>query len=202
MAHAHHRFMWIHPFGNGNGRVGRLLTYALLVKAGFNVHVGRILNPTAVFCIDRDEYYKYLSKADTGKEADLINWCTYVLEGLKSEIDKIDMLLDYNYLKESILLPALEHASKMKYIDTNEYKILKATVEKQVVQNSDIQEVLKGKHMTSISRYIRTLKEKKMLVSELDSARKYHISFTNNFLMRSMINRLEEEGFIPMKVDE
>lgn len=202
MALAHHRFMWIHPFGNGNGRVGRLLTYALLVKAGFNVHVGRILNPTAVFCIDRDEYYKYLSAADTDNEDDLINWCTYVLEGLKSEIDKIDMLLNYDYLKESILLPALEHASKMKYIDSNEYKILKVTVEKQVVQNSDIQEVLKGKHMTSISRYIRSLKEKNMLVSEPDSARKYHINFTNNFLMRSMIRRLEEEGFIPMKVDE
>ena len=202
MAIAHHRFMWIHPFGNGNGRVGRLFTYALLVKAGFNVHVGRILNPTAVFCIDRDKYYKYLSEADIGKKDGLNNWCTYVLEGLKSEIDKIDMLSDYHYLKNSILLPALEHSSKMKYVDSNEYKILKVTVEKQVVQNSDIQEVLKSKHMTSISRYIRTLKEKKMLISEQDSARKYHISFTNNFLIRSVIKKLEEEGFIPMKVNE
>ena len=202
MALAHHRFMWIHPFGNGNGRIGRLFTYALLVKAGFNVHVGRILNPTAVFCIDRDKYYKYLSEADTGKEDGLINWCTYVLEGLRSEIGKIDMLSDYNYLKESILLPALEYASKMKYIDSNEYKILKATVEEQVVQNSDIQKVLNSKHMTTISRYIRTLKEKKMLVSEPDNVRKYHINFVNNFLIRGVIKKLEEEGFIPMKVDE
>lgn len=202
MALAHHRFMWIHPFGNGNGRVGRLFTYALLVKAGFNVNVGRILNPTAVFCINRDEYYKYLSEADTGKDEGLINWCTYVLEGLKAEIDKIDMLLDYSYLKESILFPALEHSEKMKYIDTNEYKILKLTIEKQVIQNSDIQEVLKGKHMTSISRYIRTLKEKKMLVSEVENVRKYHINFTNNFLIRSVIKKLEEEGFIPMKIGE
>ena len=202
MALAHHRFMWIHPFGNGNGRVGRLFTYALLVKAGFNVNVGRILNPTAVFCINRDEYYKYLSEADTGNDEGLINWCTYVLEGLKTEIDKIDMLLDYSYLKESILFPALEHSEKMKYIDTNEYKILKLTIEKQVIQNSDIQEVLKGKHMTSISRYIRTLKEKKMLVSEVENVRKYHINFTNNFLIRSVIKKLEEEGFIPMKIGE
>ena len=135
MALAHHRLMWIHPFGNGNGRVGRLFTYALLVKAGFNVNVGRILNPTAVFCINRDEYYKYLSEADTGKDEGLINWCTYVLEGLKTEIDKIDMLLDYSYLKESILFPALEHSEKMKYIDTNEYKILKLTIEKQIIQD-------------------------------------------------------------------
>lgn len=199
VALAHHRFMWIHPFGNGNGRVGRLFTYALLVKAGFNVHVGRILNPTAVFCIDRDEYYKYLSEADTGTDEGLTSWCTYVLEGLKSEIDKIDMLLDYNYLKGTILLPALDHAAKMKYIDATEYKILKITIENQVVQNSDIQEVLKERHMTSISRYIRFLKEKKMLVSDGENARKYHISFTNNFLIRSIIKKLEDEGFIPMK---
>lgn len=37
IALAHHRFGWIHPFGNGNGRTVRLLTYALLVKYGFNV---------------------------------------------------------------------------------------------------------------------------------------------------------------------
>jgi Fic family protein len=46
---AHHRFAWIHPFDNGNGRTVRLLTYAMLVKQGFKVHTGRIINPTAVF---------------------------------------------------------------------------------------------------------------------------------------------------------
>lgn len=202
MAIAHHRFMWIHPFGNGNGRVGRLFTYALLAKAGFNVHVGRILNPTAIFCNDRDQYYKFLSGADTGSDEGLIDWCTYVLEGLKAEIDKIDMLLDYDYLKSSILIPALDYSKTMKYIDNREYKILKVTVKKQVVQNSDIQEVLKENHMTSISRYIRVLKEKKMIVSEKDNVRKYHINFTNNFLIRSVIKKLEEEGFIPMKTNE
>ena len=90
----------------------------------------------------------------------------------------------------------------MKYIDNREYKILKVTVEKQVVQNSDIQEVLKENHMTSISRYIRVLKEKKMIASEKDNVRKYHINFTNNFLIRSVIKKLEEEGFIPMKTNE
>ena len=46
VALAHHRFAWIHPFGNGNGRVVRLLTYTLLIKYGFNVKAGgRGLNP-------------------------------------------------------------------------------------------------------------------------------------------------------------
>ncbi len=43
----HHRFAWIHPFGNGNGRTVRILTYAMLVKQGSNV--SRIIDPTAIF---------------------------------------------------------------------------------------------------------------------------------------------------------
>jgi Fic family protein len=57
IALAHHRFAWIHPFHNGNGRVVRLFTYALLIERGFNVRQGRVLNPSAVFCMNRDRYY-------------------------------------------------------------------------------------------------------------------------------------------------
>jgi Fic family protein len=86
---AHHRFVWIHPFGNGNGRTVRLFTYALLVKAGFNVNVGRIINPTAVFCSNRNDYYSNLSEADKGTEEGMILWIEYVLKGLKEEIEKL-----------------------------------------------------------------------------------------------------------------
>ncbi|MDD2677164.1 MAG: Fic family protein, partial [Methylacidiphilaceae bacterium] len=34
MAAAHHRLAWIHPFGDGNGRVIRLFTEAWLLKSG------------------------------------------------------------------------------------------------------------------------------------------------------------------------
>ena len=40
VALAHHRFGWIHPFRNGNGRVVRLVTYLLLIKYHFNVRTG------------------------------------------------------------------------------------------------------------------------------------------------------------------
>lgn len=197
IALAHHRFMWIHPFGNGNGRMGRLLTYAMLVKAGFNVKKGRILNPTAIFCFDREEYYENLSKADTGTKDGLEKWCYYVLEGLKTEIDKVDRLLDYEYLKEKILIPALEYSRKRKYIDNTDIKILKKAVEEKVIQNKDLQEVFPDKIPAAISRMIRKLRENKMLETEPDNSRKYHINVTNNFLFRGIIKILEEEDFIP-----
>ena len=101
VAIAHHRFVWIHPFRNGNGRTVRLFTYAMLVKLGFNVDVGRILNPTAVFCSNRDNYYHYLAEADKGTDEGVLSWCEYVLKGLKEEIEKIDKLLDHNFLTHS-----------------------------------------------------------------------------------------------------
>lgn len=61
----------------------RLFTYAMLVKLGFNMDVGRILNPTAVFCSNRDNYYRYLSEADSGTDTRILMWCEYVLKGLK-----------------------------------------------------------------------------------------------------------------------
>ena len=202
IALAHHRFMWIHPFGNGNGRTGRLLTYAMLVKAGFNVKKGRILNPTAVFCFDRDEYYKKLSKADTGTNEGLEAWCNYVLEGLKTEIDKVDRLLDYEYLKEQILLPSLTYSHKKKYIDNTDLKILRKAIDQQVIQNKDLQEVFPDKVPSAISRMIRRLRENKMLDTEPGSSRKYHISVTDNFLIRGIINKLDEEGFIPSQEEK
>ena len=119
---AHHRFVWIHPFGNGNGRTVRLFTYAMLVKAGFNVNVGRIINPTAVFCSNRNDYYKFLSEADKGTVEGLTSWIEYVLKGLKDEIEKIDKLSDYNFLRKEILLPSINHSLERKFITDVETK--------------------------------------------------------------------------------
>lgn len=90
VALAHHRFAWIHPFGNGNEHVVRLFTYALLIKYGFQVTAaGRLLNPAAVFCANRNRYYEMLSKADLGTDDGLVAWCEYVLTGIRDEMRKV-----------------------------------------------------------------------------------------------------------------
>ncbi len=195
---AHHRFVWIHPFGNGNGRTVRLFTYAMLVKTGFNVNVGRIINPTAVFCSNRNDYYSNLSEADKGTEAGLLIWIEYVLKGLKEEIEKIDKLSDYDFLRKEILLPAIAHSLDRKYITDNEAKILKKVVEKQVVQAGDLKAFFIGKVDAEVSRQIRKLVDKKMLIPEKDGTRKYVIRFDNNYLLRGIIQSLGEKGFSPV----
>lgn len=196
---AHHRFVWIHPFGNGNGRTVRLFTYAMLVKTGFNVNVGRIINPTAVFCSNRNDYYSFLAQADQGTEDGMISWIEYVLKGLKEEIEKIDKLLDYDFLKKEILTPSINHALERKHITDVEAKILRKVVDKQVVQAGDVKEFFVGKADPEVSRQIRKLIQKKMLAPEKDGTRKYLLRFDNNYLLRSIMKLLGEKGFLPVR---
>lgn len=203
VAIVHHRFAWIHPFDNGNGRVVRLLTYAMLIKYGFRVHNGgRIINPTAVFCSDREKYYYQLSQADIGSDESMLSWCGYVLGGLKNEINKIDKLLDYKFLETKILLPAIDFALDKKYITEKESKILKLAVKKQVIKAADIKKILPGKVSAAISRTIKKLKDKKMLQAEKDKSRKYVLGFENNHLLRGIIEMLDKEKFLPIPVDK
>lgn len=192
---AHHRFVWIHPFGNGNGRTVRLFTYAMLIKLGFNVNIGRIINPTAVFCNNRNNYYKYLDKADSGKTTGILEWCEYVLRGLKEEIEKIDRLLDYEYLAKEILFPTISLSLERKYIIDIEAKILRKVITNKIIQSGDLKDLFPGKHSSEISRQLKRLVDKKML--EREEARSYGIGFGHNYLLRSMIKILGDKGFLP-----
>lgn len=198
VALAHHRFGWIHPFGNGNGRVVRLLTYALMIKYGFNVQVGgRVLNPTAVFCNDRDQYYAMLSRADTGTAEGLEAWCVYVLEGVLVELRKVDRLADFDYLGSKILAPALAYAKERQLITGQEASVLQIAAKSGVAKAADLSAAMPAMSSAQRTYLIKKLVERKMLQPIKDGARQYTIGFSNNYLMRGIIRALSDEGFIP-----
>lgn len=198
---AHHRFVWIHPFTNGNGRTARLFTYAMLVKYGLTLTDGRLVNPTAVFCSSRDTYYARLAEADTGKKKGLYNWCEYVLGGLKTEINKVNRLCDYEFLADKLLKPSIRAARRDEIITESEEKILLLTVDKREIKLADIK-LPQKKTDRSTSRYVQSLREKGMLVATVDQGRIYRLQFMNNHLLRYVIAALDKNGFLPMKMDE
>lgn len=197
VALAHHRFGWIHPFGNGNGRVVRLFTYALLIKYGFNVTTGGgILNPTAVFCNDRNKYYEMLSLADNGDADSLEQWCTYVLEGILSELKKIDQLNEYDWLKKRILLPALQIAIDRQRVTKLEADIIKYGIEQKEFKASDLDHIFTGMTKSQRTYQIRKLNDAKLIQPITPNSRSYYICFLHPSLIRGLIDCLRKEGFI------
>ena len=198
VALAHHRFAWIHPFSNGNGRVVRLLTYAMLIKYGFQVHaVGRLLNPAAVFCADRAHYYRMLAKADQGTPETLEDWCTYVLGGVRDELHKVDRLADYNHLQARVLLPAIAIARERQWVTPLEEAVLKTTVKAGIVKAADLQGAMAGMNPNQRTYQLRKLVDSGMLQPIKPGARQYTIGFTHNKLLRGVMDALSAEGFIP-----
>ncbi len=202
IALAHHRFVWIHPFTNGNGRTARLFTYAMLVKYGFTLDYGRIVNPVAVFCTSRSEYYRKLQQADSGSEKGLYEWCEYVLTGLKKEIEKINKLTDYGYLCSQILAPAVRNAQKHGLITELEENILLISLENKEIKHADIAEKEKKATSRTISRSFQTLKEKNMLIGKDASSRIYRFNFTKSRLLPFIIASLDQNDFLPIRMDE
>lgn len=197
IALAHHRFAWIHPFGNGNGRVVRLLTYTLLIKYGFRVKDGQLINPTAVFCNDREKYYEELAIADRGTDESLLQWCEYVLTGICEEISKVNKLLDHDYSAGKVLIPALARGRTRGLISKEEESILKIGITNSRLKASDIKRVLPKLNTRQRTHIINKLKSIGLIIPIRENGREYFVNFNNKYLMRSLIKVLEQENFIP-----
>lgn len=72
----HHRFVWIHPFFDGNGRTARLLFNLLLMKEGYP--------PAIIMKNDRRKYYDALNKANMGDYGKIL---LVTLQALERSLD-------------------------------------------------------------------------------------------------------------------
>lgn len=82
----HHRFEDIHPFADGNGRVGRTLALWELYRRGFDTH--HIFAIDEFYWEDRPRYYKALDSAHR-KGGDLSAWVEYAAEGVHATLETV-----------------------------------------------------------------------------------------------------------------
>ena len=68
---------WIHPFGDGNGRTGRLLEFYILLRAGVPGIASHVLSD--FYNNTRSEYYRQLENAR--KKNDLSDFINYAVDG-------------------------------------------------------------------------------------------------------------------------
>lgn len=72
VASAHHRLNYIHPFADGNGRVSRLMSHAMALKAGIGSHgLWSVSRGLARGLESRTEYMSRMDSADTPRQGDL-----------------------------------------------------------------------------------------------------------------------------------
>ncbi len=204
IALAHHRFVWIHPFGNGNGRTVRLLTYAMLCKKGYiEPNALRLFNPTAVFAGDRNKYYDMLGHADIGTDDGLLTWSEYFLSGIKDETEKTLRLADDSFVNNKLLLPAISRLNAAGMLTSLESNILERAVRKTTIKAADISN-LWGKEVSSgaIANQIRKMREAGYLVAIKEGGREYSINFIDNRLTRLVLDQMEAEQLLPIRVDD
>lgn len=75
----HYQFEFIHPFGDGNGRVGRALAMWELYRRRFDTQ--HIFAVDEVLLEDRQGYYRALHHAQTGAH-DLTGWVEFIAEAV------------------------------------------------------------------------------------------------------------------------
>lgn len=92
---AHVYLVWIHPFGDGNGRTARLLEFYLLLRSGLPDICSHALSNH--YNNTRSEYYRQLSCA--GRMNDLTDFISYAVQGLLDGLHEILSLAQGHQLK-------------------------------------------------------------------------------------------------------
>ncbi|MGE7812225.1 Fic family protein [Pseudomonas sivasensis] len=110
-AGAHHRLMWIHPFLDGNGRVGRLFTDQYLRCSGLGGY--GLWSMSRGFGRDVESYYQALSGADHPRKGDLdgrgilsdsglLKFTQYFIETALDQVNYFSSLLEPHKLNQRI----------------------------------------------------------------------------------------------------
>ena len=82
----HHWFETIHPFPDGNGRAGRMLSLWELYRRGFDNH--HIFSIDEFYWEDRPSYYSALERVQQ-QNGDLTNWIEYSAAGLRLTLERV-----------------------------------------------------------------------------------------------------------------
>lgn len=111
LAAAHHRLAWIHPFGDGNGRVTRLYSHACIVRA--KIDSFGLWTLSRGLARQREVYFQYLAAADQKRWNDLdgrgnltdrglSEFCLFLLRTMLDQIEFMEGLFAFEKLAARI----------------------------------------------------------------------------------------------------
>ncbi len=132
IALAHYQFETIHPFLDGNGRIGRLMITIFLVEK--QILEKPLLYLSYFFEKNKNLYYDNLSKVRTNN--DLIRWVKYFLIGIEEVSNQ-----SLNTLKKILILKEQMETkiSKWKRRSNYAYQLMKYLFQNPVINIKDVQ---------------------------------------------------------------
>lgn len=114
----HYEFVRIHPFVDGNGRVGRALSMLVLYKYDYDIR--QFFSLEEHFDRDPQDYYNALQSVDK-KKSDLTDWLVYFTDCLASELSKIKERIEHisidSNLKKKLGGPVMLTDRQLKIIE-------------------------------------------------------------------------------------
>lgn len=172
VAASHHRLLWIHPFIDGNGRVARLFSHALLKEIG----VGSSLWSVARGLARRvNDYKAALQEADSPRHGDLDgrgnlsakgleNFCTFFLTVCLDQIAYMDTLLQPTELGKRIQR-YVENEIYAGKLSEGSWPLLREALYEGELERGRATE-LTGYKERQARTILKTLLDKKLLVSD------------------------------------
>ncbi|MFZ2205969.1 MAG: Fic family protein [Microgenomates group bacterium] len=151
----HHEFVRIHPFIDGNGRVGRALATLVMLLGGYDIR--RFFSLEEYFDRDAISYYEHLQKASAG---DLTSWLEYFSFGAAVEFTRI---------KEKILKLSKDVKMKDKmggqqiFLTERQIKIIEYIQEIGYLQNKAFTSIFPAISEDSVLRDVQDLVKKNLL---------------------------------------
>lgn len=176
VAAAHHRLLWIHPFLDGNGRVTRLMSHAMLLDLG----VG-----SALWSISRGlarrstEYKRLLMAADEPRKGDLdgrgalsqgalIDFCAFFLECCLDQVRYMRELLEPSELQRRIEMYVRDEEDAER-LPKRSFALLREALLSGDLERGKVPRLIDVSERTA-RRVVSALVEKKLLVSESHKA--------------------------------
>jgi len=148
-ATAHHRLLWIHPFLDGNGRVARLMSYAMLRET---LDTGGIWSIARGLARSENQYKKLLMACDAERRNDLdgrghlseealAEFTQFFLTTCIDQVDFMEKLVQPERLRDRILIWA-EEEIRADTLPPNSGTVLEAILFRGELPRGDVAKLL------------------------------------------------------------
>lgn len=175
-AAAHHRLVWIHPFVDGNGRVARLMSHAILLET---LDTGAVWSVARGLARNVDRYKALLAACDAPRRNDLdgrgdlseealSRFTDFFLRTCIDQVEFMEGLMQPDRLRTRILLWA-EEEIRIRELPPKSDRILEAVLYRGELSRSDVAKIV-GVGERHARRIVSALIKRGVLASESSRA--------------------------------